>query len=59
MSLLKKAAYFRYIFEKKATYMIKLIFKKLRSINPLSANLTKWSNMLKQFVGNLPTFECV
>ena len=25
------------------------------SINPLSANPTKWSNTLKQFVGNLPT----
>ena len=47
MSILKKAAYSQYIFEKKATYMIKLIFKKLRSINPLSANLTKWSNTLK------------
>ena len=23
--------------------------------NPLSANSTKWSNTLKQFVGNLPT----
>ena len=23
-------------------------------INPLSANPTKWSNTLKQFVGNLP-----
>ena len=23
--------------------------------NPLSANPTKWSNTLKQFVGNLPT----
>ena len=23
--------------------------------NPLSTNLTKWSNTLKQFVGNLPT----
>ena len=22
--------------------------------NPLSANLTKWSNTLKQFIGNLP-----
>ena len=22
--------------------------------NPLSANFTKWSNTLKQFVGNLP-----
>ena len=25
------------------------------AINPLSANLTKWSNTLKQFVRNLPT----
>ena len=24
-------------------------------INPLSANFTKWSDTLKQFVGNLPT----
>ena len=24
-------------------------------INPLSVNPTKWSNKLKQFVGNLPT----
>ena len=24
-------------------------------INPLNANFTKWSNTLKQFVGNLPT----
>ena len=23
--------------------------------NPLSANPTKWSNTLKQFIGNLPT----
>ena len=23
--------------------------------NPFSANVTKWSNTLKQFVGNLPT----
>ena len=27
----------------------------LRRINPLSVNLTKWSNTLKQFTGNLPT----
>ena len=26
-----------------------------RFINPLSANPTKWSNTLKQFVGFLPT----
>ena len=25
------------------------------TINPLSANPTKWPNTLKQFVGNLPT----
>ena len=24
-------------------------------LNPLSVNPTKWSNTLKQFVGNLPT----
>ena len=24
-------------------------------VNSLSVNLTKWSNTLKQFVGNLPT----
>ena len=24
-------------------------------INPFSANFTKWSNTLKQFIGNLPT----
>ena len=27
----------------------------LSHFNPLSANPTKWSNTLKQFVGNLPT----
>ena len=26
-----------------------------KSLNPLSANPTKWSNILIQFVGNLPT----
>ena len=26
-----------------------------KTLNPLSANPTKWSNTLKQFVGNLPT----
>ena len=26
-----------------------------KTFNPLSANLTKWSNTLKQFVGNFPT----
>ena len=28
---------------------------KYLDINPLSSNPTKWSNKLKQFVGNLPT----
>ena len=28
---------------------------KHKGLNPLSANFTKWSNTLKQFVGNLPT----
>ena len=30
-------------------------FDHVFTLNPLSANLTKWSNTLKQFVGNLPT----
>ena len=30
-------------------------FVNSQSINPLNANFTKWSNTLKQFVGNLPT----
>ena len=30
-------------------------FKNNLAINPLSANPTKWSNTLKQFVGKLPT----
>ena len=29
--------------------------KRLSAANPLNANPTKWSNTLKQFVGNLPT----
>ena len=29
--------------------------KSVLTFNPLSANPTKWSNTLKQFVGNLPT----
>ena len=31
-------------------FVIKVAF-----VNPLSANPKKWSNTLKQFVGNLPT----
>ena len=33
----------------------KLIKTEIADINPLSANLTKWPNTLKQFVGKLPT----
>ena len=29
--------------------------KNIHLFNPFSANLTKWSNTLKQFVGKLPT----
>ena len=32
-----------------------LILHCIQLLNPLSANFTKWSNTLKQFVGNLPT----
>ena len=28
---------------------------KIANVNSLSTNFTKWSNILKQFVGNLPT----
>ena len=31
------------------------IFNLNSHLNPLSANPTKWSNTLKQFVGKLPT----
>ena len=27
----------------------------VEALNPLSANFTKWSNTLKQFIGSLPT----
>ena len=30
----------------------------LKDLNPLSTNITKWSNTLKQFVGKLPT-DCL
>ena len=29
--------------------------KNVKGFNPLSTNITKWSNTLKQFVGKLPT----
>ena len=33
----------------------KFIRQSVFSFNPLSANFTKWSNTLKQFVGKFPT----
>ena len=33
----------------------KLNMRGKRTFKPLNANPTKWSNTLKQFVGNLPT----
>ena len=41
-----------------ALYWVDSRFFSKRVINPLSANPTKWSDTLKQFVGNLPT-NCV
>ena len=32
-----------------------ILFKLLTEFNPLSADPTKWSNILRQFVGKLPT----
>ena len=32
-----------------------MFFRKIHHFNPLSANITKWLNTLKQFVGKLPT----
>ena len=34
---------------------IHLLSYKMRNFNPLSANITKWSNTLRQFIGKLPT----
>ena len=34
---------------------MKSINKKQKTFNPLNTNPAKWSNTLKQFVGNLPT----
>ena len=34
--------------------LVKLISEITYDISPLSANPTKWSNILKQFVGKLP-----
>ena len=34
---------------------IHFMFRNFIYLNPLNGNFTKWSNTLKQFVGNLPT----
>ena len=39
------------------------VYKNITNINPLSANITKWPNTLKQFLGQLPAnclsvFDC-
>ena len=39
----------------RAEFSLKANFFKYFVLNPLSANPTKWSNTLKQFVDNLPT----
>ena len=36
-----------------------MYFFTLKYLNPLGANPTKWSDTLKQFVGNLPNFLSV
>ena len=36
-------------------YYDKYFKRNSNNINPLSANLTKWLNTLKQFLSNLPT----
>ena len=41
------------IYEKCFFFILKALFV-LKIFNPLSANFTKWSNTLKQFVGKLP-----
>ena len=53
---------FVYLYELTALLDAELVFfftiamnDLLNFLNPLSANITKWSNTLKQFVGNLPT----
>ena len=37
------------------SYKFEKCLERRIAVNSLSANPTKWSNTLKQFVGNLPT----
>ena len=61
---LEKQNYFRHLFKKPIFIKNKLVANNFKIVpisgrsfhfNPFSANFTKWSNTLKQFVGNLPT----
>ena len=44
----------RYNFEKLIQTLVDKRYFRTRNVNPLSASPTKWSYILKQFVGNLP-----
>ena len=43
------------VFRKKSINYVSQLFSGIGSINHLNANPTKWSNPLKQFVGNFPS----
>ena len=51
MSMTKAFYHFQYFIVKVAVQIEDL----KKTLNPLSAKLTKWPSALKQFVGNLPT----
>ena len=46
---------FTRIIQRQPTFLWKSVCNISKNISPLSASFTKWSNTLKQFVGNLPT----
>ena len=50
----KKRRFFLY-FHYDIIFCCAELFECTFNFNPLSANLTKWSDTLKQFVGKLPT----
>ena len=43
------------LYDLKHAFAFGAVHKRVFYLNPLSANPTKWSNTLKQFVGNLLT----
>ena len=43
------------VYKKFRNIRIDTVLDSVSNLDPLSANPTKWSNTLKQFVGNLPT----